>query len=203
MPDGTAPRFEGSGFETNYAVDVDPEFPGDGTWPCANYAFNREGSIQSEFVSPWGTPLILRIKPDTQPEWVGMFPAGGLEQLSGVFATPSLRALCVVVDGLAYVVKTDEPHEGARIVLNFVRQVVAAPKWNLLLLADYTDLVALGPRGVVWRAASLTIDNLWVTGTEGAGIECKGLTLGKRDLEPTTLIVDPHTGHARSLTPPN
>lgn len=124
-----------------------------------------------------------------------MFPAGGLGSLSGVFATPSPDALCIVVDGLAFLVRVDRPGDGAVIAHDQVEQVVAAPACGLLLLARPIDIVAVSAEGVAWKSPRLADDDLRVTGTDGSGIECTG---GALNGEPVTLVVDPSTGRVTS-----
>jgi hypothetical protein len=199
MSDGSTNAFERFAFATAYSVEVDPEYPGDGAWPQASFAFDRDGSVVPELVSPWGAPCTLSVVPEAGLAWVGMFPAGGLGSVSGVYATPDPRALCVAVNGLVYLVQTEAPGQGAAIVLGAARQVVAAPKWSLLLFADYSDLVALGPEGIAWRSRGVSVDGLWVTDTEGEEIACSSFAVGERDLNPTVVTIDPETGRVTSV----
>ena len=194
MSDGSTKAFERFTFATAYSVEVDPEYPGDGAWLQPTFAFDRDGIVVPDLHSPWGAPRTVRVVPDDATEWVGMFPAGGLGTVHGVYATPSPRALCVVVEGLAYLVQADAPQEGANVVLGSVRQVAAAPKWDLLLFADYSGLVALGPHGIAWRARDVSVDGVWVSDTDGDAIVCSGFAVGQRDLEPTVFMIDPKTG---------
>lgn len=190
-----ASGFDPAGFEPPYEVDVDPEFPGDGRWRSPLYAFDREGRVESALVSRWGAPRIVQVWPASSPEWVGMFPAGGLGGVTGVFATPSPQRLCVVVDGHAYVVRVDAPGDGAVVAHDTVEQVVPVAAPPLLLLVRGIDIVALGRDGVAWHSPRLAVDDLRVVGVDGVGIRCTGdlLTGG-----PSSLVVDPMTGQVRS-----
>jgi hypothetical protein len=190
-----ASGFDPAGFAPSYEVDLDPEFPADGRWPSPVYAFDREGRVQSEVVSRWGAPRIVRVRPASSPEWVGMFPAGGLGGVSGVFATPSPRRLCVVVDGEAYVVRVDAPADGAVVAHDTVEQVVPVAAPPLLLLVRGIDMVALGSDGVAWRSPRLAVDDLRVVSADEVGIRCVGELLAGG---PSSLVVDPRTGQVRS-----
>jgi hypothetical protein len=147
-------RFHWASSGPAYDVEVDPEFPGDGLWSSPVYAFDRDGQVQSDFVSRWGAPIIVHVQPEDSPSWVGMFPAGGLGGVSGVHATPSPRHLCVVVDGWAYLVRVDAPDEGAVIAHDAVERIVPMAEPPLLLLISSIDAVTLGRDGVEGRRST-------------------------------------------------
>src|SRR5439155_18309383 len=111
MSDGLHSGFERFHFRPRYKLEVDPEFPGDGQWGCPVFGFDRDGRIMERFASRWGAPLTVRVQAPSQV-WVGMFAAGGLGGLRGVFACPSPSGLCAVVDGEAYLVEVDHPERG-------------------------------------------------------------------------------------------
>lgn len=186
-----ASGFERQGFSPAYEVEPDPEFPAGGAWSCPVIAFDRDGRVQAEFVSRWGAPRILRVRPPDSPEWVGMFPSGGLGGVSGVYATPSPERLCVLVDGAAYIVRVDGPQEGAVIAHDTVEQVVSSMEPPLLLLVRGIDIVALGSEGVAWRSPRLAVDDLRVGVVDTDGIHCTGDLLSG-DL--ASFIVDPASG---------
>lgn len=182
-------------FAPAYVVEIDPEFPADGRWPCGVFAFDRDGAIAPEFVSRWGAPRVICVTPAASPEWIGMFPSGGLGGLSGIFATPAPERICVVVDGLAYLVRVTAPGEGAVVAHDTVEQVSSVANPALLLLVRGIDLVALGIDGISWRSARLAVDDLRVIGTEPEGIRCVGDFLSG-DLD--VIVVDPATGRVVS-----
>lgn len=183
--------FDRLGFSAAFEAEPDPEFPADGDWRRPVYAFDRDGSLQAEFVSRWGPPRIVRVQPASSPEWIGMFPAGGLGGVSGVFATPSPDRLCVVADGLAYLVRVDSPADGAVIAHDQVGQVVASPEPAVLLLVRFIDIVALGADGVAWQSPRLAVDDLRVVEVSAAGILCMGDLLAG---DPVSFVVDPESG---------
>ena len=94
-------NFEASGFIPNYEVEINPEFPGDGKWESPIYGFGRDGVLMEVFESRWGESHIAKVQPSVDPEWVGMFAAGGLGDFSGVFATPDPDQLILVASCLA------------------------------------------------------------------------------------------------------
>lgn len=121
----------------------------------------------------------------------GMFAAGGLGDVTGVFAAPSPAALCAVVDGLAYLVDVEAPAHGAVIAHDQVGQVVAVLGRDLLLLVRMIDVVALGPEGIAWRSARLAVDDLRVEQATAEAIICSAWMLEDKTEE---VILDPSRG---------
>lgn len=187
--------FHRLGFEPAYGVEVDAEFPSGGDWPCPVFSFDRDGRVCEEFVSRWGAPLVVRVAPEVGPEWVGMFPAGGLGGVDGVFAGPAPVQMCAVVNGLAYLVRVDEPEAGAVITHDQVGQVVPVVGAELLLLVRFIDIVAVGPEGVAWRSARLAVDDLRVVRADADGVHCTADVLGD---SAASIVVDPATGRVRA-----
>jgi hypothetical protein len=126
-----------------------------GEWPCPVFGFDRDGHcVGEEFVSRWGAPLVVHVVPSDRPEWIGMFPAGGLGGIDGVFAGPASTQMCAVVDGQAYLVCVDAPAAGAVVAHHQVWQVVSVAGAQLLLLIRFIDIVAVGPDGIAWHSTA-------------------------------------------------
>jgi hypothetical protein len=70
------PSFDTAGFEPAFAVDIEPEFPGDGEWHCPVVGFDRDGGVMPEFDSRCGTPFVVRMRPWLANAWIAMFAAG-------------------------------------------------------------------------------------------------------------------------------
>src|SRR5207248_1148991 len=131
-----------------------------GAYP--SFCFGRDGRQTHDFDLDvrWGAPLPLRVEVDGAGAWVAVFAAGGLGVDRGVYACPSPRHLCVVVDGLAYLVDVDEPDQPAILAADAVVAVVAVRELPMLLLVSDTDLVALDRGGVAWSALRIVVDGL-------------------------------------------
>jgi hypothetical protein len=183
--------FEDFDFSPQFDVVVDPEFPGDGDWGAPTFAFGRDGELLTDPESRWGTPAVLEVEPSSSPRWVGTFAAGGLGRYRVACATPSPAHLCVVVDGLAYLVGVDRPEAGALIAHDQVGQVVPVSGLPLLLLVRFIDIVAIGQHGVAWRTGRLVVDDLAVVSAGPKSIVCSGDLL---DGGTSTIEIDPHTG---------
>jgi hypothetical protein len=76
-------------FAPAYSFDLDPEFPGSGEWDCRVFNYGRDGKITPELESRWGTPIVVRVEPTTEAEWVGMFASGGLGGVRTTSPCPS------------------------------------------------------------------------------------------------------------------
>ena len=183
-------------FSPAFQVVVGPEFPGNGDWGCPVFCFGRDGRLQEPFDARWGAPTIVEVTPHDGERWVGQFAAGGLGGISGVFATPSPRLLCVVADGLAYLVGVDNAHRGADVVHDQVGQVEVVVEPALLLLVRFIDIVAIGGDGVAWRSKRLAVDDLRVVSTSGGIIQCSLDNLGGSP----TIALDAATGEQRDGT---
>jgi hypothetical protein len=193
--------FQRLAFEPAYEVEVDPEFPADGRWASPVFAYDRDGRAQSDPVSRWGVPRVIRVRPVDSPEWVGMFPCsglgglGGLGGVSGILATPSPGHLCVLADGEAFIVGVDAPGEGAVPLHVPVKQVASAMSPPLLLLVSDIDVVAVGAHGVAWRSPRLAVDDLRVVDVSTAGIRCTGDVFSEEEV---SILVDPASGRVTS-----
>lgn len=169
-----------------YEVEVNPEFPPDGEWRCPVFEFNHDGGLDGGFTSRWGA-TVVRVAATT--EWVGLFPASGPGGVDDVFATPDPGRLCVVAEGLAYLVRVAAPAEGAVVAQVGVQQVVSVED-RLLLLVSESDIVALGADGVAWRSPRLAWSGLSVVRAGAEAVHCTGY----RGEQPCEVVVDPATG---------
>lgn len=157
-------RFEAQ-FVPGYRAVPSPEFPGDGRWRQPVYAYARDGTPLSAPTERWGAPFVILVDPGTEPPWVAMFSAGGLGGIRAAFATPRQSDLCVLVDGLAYVVDVHSPGLAASVVADQVRQVEPCRTPPRLFLANWTGITALGPTGLAWRQPQLAHDGLRIRAT--------------------------------------
>lgn len=120
---------------------------------------------------------------------MGFFEAGGLGPHEGAYGTPHPERLCLVANGLAYLVDVQEPESFERPCDNIV-EVVGAPDYNCLVLASWSDLCAIGESGRVVRSPRLCADDLHIEEITSEGIVCIGDFIGSRE----RVVVDPTTG---------
>lgn len=186
-------RFHRFGFEPNYTVEVDPPFPPDGTWDSPIVEFDTDGRAHARAVFDVRRALIARVEPAQRTTWLGVFANGGLGQVDETFACPGPGQLCVVAEGMAYLVNVDTPIDGAVIAQAQVQHVAADAEHQLLLLASDIDLVAVGVNGLAWRSPRLALDGLSTAGADSEGIHCHAW-LGDHDGTTEPITIDPHTG---------
>lgn len=186
-------RFQRFGFGPNYTVEVDPPFPPDGTWDCPIIEFDTDGRAYPSTIFDVRTALIARIEPAERPAWLGVFANGGIGRVDETFACPGPGQLCVVSEGIAYLVSVDSPTNGAVIVQDGVNHVSADTEHQLLLLANDLDLVAVGATGPAWQSRGLALDGLSIAGADADGIHCHAW-LGYHDRTTHRVTVDPRTG---------
>ncbi len=177
-------------FSPAFDVTADPEFPGDGDWGCSVFAFDRDGLLVEEFRSDWCTPTVVEVNPFDGERWIGHFPAGGFGGVSGLYASPGPGQLCVLADGLAFLVDVHAPQNGVRVVHDQVGQVEVVVEQALLLLVRFIDIVAVGPEGVAWKTPRLAVDDLRVLSVAGGLIECSLDNMGGSP----TISLDAATG---------
>jgi len=179
--------FDALGFDCHYEIAIDApmrEFP--------HFCFGRDGRhIEDfEFEERWGESLVVRIDPVAGPAWVGTFAAGGLGVVRGVYGTPSPRRVCVIVDGLAFLVGVGTPEQPAPIAGDGVISVTRVAEPPLLLLGSDNGLTAVGVDGVQWVVPRLVVDDLRVLRTSAEAIVCAG-NVGDRM---ATITLTPQSG---------
>jgi hypothetical protein len=190
----TTRRFDTLGFAPAYTCQVDPELPGAGQWGWPDYGFHRDGVAAEPFRSRWGTPLVVRIATAGTRQWVGSFEAGGMGTLTGVFACPNPTEALVVCDGQAYLVDVTAPTRTTVLDLEPVTQARRVRDLDLLVLAGFVFMAALGPTGLAWHSERLCLDDLRVLDATADGIHCCGDFVGSTE----EFTVDPHSGQLRS-----
>ncbi|MCU1356072.1 MAG: hypothetical protein JWM89_1490 [Acidimicrobiales bacterium] len=186
--------FDRFGFDPEFEVEIDPEFPGDGEWGCPVYGFDSMGQLVDAFTSRWGSPVIVMARPTGRDPWVGMFPSGGLGSGSQVFACPGPNHLGVMAGGDVYVIDVLAPSQDASVVpVSAVQQVEGIAGTDLLLLVRQLNIVALGGDGVQWTTPRLCLDDLRIVAASAGSIVCSVFNLDGTD-ENDEIELDPTTG---------
>ena len=76
-----------------------------------------------------------------------------------------------------------------------VRDVRVVAHRSLILIADYTELVAYGPQGLLWRSGPLAADDLAITRIKNETIHLTGFDIATDD-QRYPFTVDLTTGHS-------
>ena len=102
----------------------------------------------------------------------------------------SQNDMCVIVDGLAFLVGVGTPEQPAPIAADGVVSVTRVAEAPLLLLASDNGLTAVGVDGVQWVVPRLVVDDLRVLRTSTEAIVCSG-NVGDRM---ATITLTPQSG---------
>lgn len=107
----------------------------------------------------------VRVVPHEGEAWIGTFASGrfGAKTITGVFTTPNPTKLCVVAEGQAYIVDAANPKEHESLPIVPVIAVRSSAKYRLLIVANHTELLAIGANGIAWRTERLSWDSLKLT----------------------------------------
>jgi hypothetical protein len=174
IPKASSREFDALEFAPAYDCEIDPELPGDGRWGCPVHSFSRDGSMAGEsFRSRWGAPLIARFTSADQGMWLGMFEAGGAGGIDGAYACSDSWAALVISRGRAYLVDVRHPERSTTIPPEPVTQVCGAGH-DLVVLADFSNLTAVGRDGHAWTSERLCLDSLKIISASSSSIECIG-----------------------------
>ena len=94
--------------------------------------------------------------------WMGVFAPGTISKngLYGVYASPHFNKLCVVANGAGYFVSSDNPKEWEEIKSIPIIYTGISKAKNVIIFADYTELIAYDNTGVRWKTKRLSWDGL-------------------------------------------
>ncbi len=139
--------------------------------------------------------LILQLIPHSSEPWVGVFAFGqtatkGVK--TGLYTHPDPDTLFVTVQGDGYLVNVDNPAVWEEVGITPICEVIPIPRKSLLVIANYTEMYALGPDGVVWQTDRLAWSELSITEVSDDFIA--GQTWDIRDEDFISFQVDLSTG---------
>jgi hypothetical protein len=168
--------------------------------PELRLAFSFPGADPVDPQRELADGIVLAVRPYEGEPWIAVFdmsrygsPPAAPRQ---VLAWPDPRSFCVVQDGVACVVCSDEPETHEEIDLDPVCDVLAVPSHDLVVFAEFTTLVAYGPTGVAWRSSRLAWDDLRIVGARGDMLEVSGFDPTSRGNPQPVFMVDLRTGRS-------
>jgi hypothetical protein len=138
--------------------------------------------------------LLLQVKPASGGSFLATCALGfrAPSALSGVWSCPRRDDLLAVAGGYAYLADTLAPDRPLHVPLRPVTQVLPAPEANLLLLAGFYTVAAIGATGLLWETARLTWEGLTLTGIRDNQLQ--GLGWDMRTDRELPFTVDLSTG---------
>jgi hypothetical protein len=136
--------------------------------------------------------FVLRVIPDNGAPWIGNFQPGN-GTFTGVFSYPLELIICVVVKGIGYLVAVNKPMEYEIVKSDPIREVRSLLEKRIIVFADFTDLTAYGPQGILWRTSGLSWDGLKITEVTPDFI--RGIAWDAPQQREVEFLVDVQTGH--------
>lgn len=109
--------------------------------------------------------ILVEVRSERGESWLGTFAFGRLTPngVSGLFTTPDPQRLCVVARGEGYLVSANTPTVWQPILATPIIDVRPIRAQEIIVFADFTELVAYGQSGIKWRTKRLTFDGLKIT----------------------------------------
>ena len=106
--------------------------------------------------------LLVEVKPATAGSFLATCALGFRETTlpSGLWSCPAPDDLLAVAGGYAYLVHTAAPEAAEFLPLRPVCAVLPASQEDLLLLAGFHTVLALGTEGIRWQSARLSWEGL-------------------------------------------
>lgn len=117
--------------------------------------------------------VLVRVSPRSHASWLGMFAFGHISPKSktGLYSWPAPDRLCVVSSGSGYLVGVNEPTEYASLEVEPILDVVPIVEHEIVVFANYTELIAYGSTGLKWRSKRISCDGFRITTTNSEFIE--------------------------------
>ena len=139
--------------------------------------------------------MLLEVKPASGGVFLATCALGFRDPaaLTGIWYCPRPHDLLAVAGGYAYLADTLTPERPLHIPLRPVIQILPAPEANLLLLAGFHTVAAIGPAGLLWQTARLTWEGLTLNGIRDNQLH--GLGWDMRTDRELPFTVDLTTGH--------
>lgn len=145
-------------FEHDYEIEQIPErlnfveYPKKVYYPGASQKGGKDG-------------VELKVIPRNGEPWIGSFAYGHPRQssLNKVMSCPNPQEVCVISSGAGYIVRVDNPLEWRAVRSIPTCDARAIVTNRLLVLSDFTKLVAYGDAGIKWEAANLSSDGITIT----------------------------------------
>ena len=147
--------------------------------------------------------IFLRIEPAGSAAWTGIFEAllqssGGAH---GVVALPDRRSLAVASHGTVYRVRADTPEDWEEIMAGVQSDPLVIEPLELVLILDFTSVIAYGDDGRAWETEQLVWDDLRSVGVDNHTLHVEGFDAPLNEIVPFT--IDLRTGTSPNAPHPN
>jgi hypothetical protein len=174
------------GFATDYRVEPEPEYPGDGEWRYRDVFVGLHDDLRSvgpqALIEPLsGEPWLLR---------------AGFSGLGALYGHPNPSIICLFERyARVTLINTQDPGQQALIDEQPV-SVASAVDEQLLLIGGWAHVTAYDSEGPKWTSAPLFDDDLHIRRTDNGRIVCRGHR--PESLAPVEVTLDARTGEVMS-----
>jgi hypothetical protein len=142
--------------------------------------------------------LLLDIKPANAPNFLATCALGFRDPTlpTGMYSCPRPEDILAIAGGYAYLIDTAAPEHSLHIPLRPVTQILSSTAANLILLAGFHNIAAIGPAGLLWQSARLSWEGLTMTTVLDNHLHGTGWNMqADRDIPFTLNLADGiHTG---------
>jgi hypothetical protein len=149
--------------------------------------------------------LLLDIKPAAAPNFLATCALGFRDPSlpTGIHPCPRPEDLLAIAGGYAYLIDTTAPDHTLHLPLRPVTQVLAVPSANLILLAGFHHVAAIGRLGLLWQSARLSWEGVTMTDVRDHQLHGTGWNMHTdRDIPFTLdLTTGTHTGGGYPILP--
>jgi hypothetical protein len=111
---------------------------------------------------PFSEELVVKIMPINGIPWIGNFHGISKDYLSGIFSTPQIDIVSIVVAGKGYMVDVHEPKNFTIVPVLPIVDVYIHLEAQIILFLSFTDIVSYGSIGFLWKAR-VSCDGIRVT----------------------------------------
>jgi hypothetical protein len=143
--------------------------------------------------------LVVEITTDAR-RWIGNFQRGD-GRYNAVYGTPSPAHVCVIAGGTGYYVSTINPNEFEIVAAYPIQDAREIVGLDLLVFADYTNLVAYGPKGLCWRTKQVSWDGVKIDRADEQAIVGRAWDATKQG--EVGFLVDARTGELEGGASPS
>ena len=149
--------------------------------------------------------LLLDIKPAAAPNFLATCALGFRDPSlpTGIHPCPRPEDLLAIAGGYAYLIDTTAPDHTLHLPLRPVTQVLAVPSADLILLAGFHHVAAIGRVGLLWQSARLSWEGVTMTDVRDHQLHGTGWNMHTdRDIPFTLdLTTGTHTGGGYQILP--
>jgi hypothetical protein len=179
-------------FPHSYEVEELREWPGTGSFSVPVIYFPPPKT------RPDHDGLWLKLKAKSGKTWIGVFKFGykSPPAFSRVLSSPDPERVCVVSDGAAYIVNSEEPDVWEQVPVFPVLDVRPLLEQEWLLFSDFIRLATYGSRKPGWRSSRVCWDFLKIADVTSNTIEGTGYDPTNSVTHESRFAVDLRTGHS-------